>query len=225
MSSDPTIRATPPKDMAEAPMAVGQGGESPPLADEFTRLMQQPTGPGATATSSIPNAETVFQRPVIKEPATAESVKQQALQTRSQMDHLQNLLQDPRLKIDPSNPQTSKLRLSRADQKLLEAKLPIAHEKVRSASKTLGIDSGPKLQPSKDTSLLQKALMFLSDGQAKLNTIATVSNELGKSSNVSPSTYMQAQVKINAASQEVQFCTTSISKILDALKTIVNMQI
>ena len=76
-----------------------------------------------------------------------------------------------------------------------------------------------------DMNLLQKALLYVSDSQAKLNSANQQISRLSSTNMLNPGDMLSLQVKINAADQDVQFCTASVGKMVDAVKTLMNIQV
>jgi hypothetical protein len=200
----PTEKAVP----STRPEPIGQG---PGGGSSFAEMVQAPAG-ASTGGTRVPSAADVAAQKIPAEAPTASSLANQASSTSEQMANLSSTLQNPNLKV------------SKADQKLLLKKLPRANEAARAAAKQAGIDVGAKVTPSKGLSLLQKSLLFLTDGQAKLNA---VSQQMKRAdlSNMKPSDMLMIQTKLTAASQEIGFLTNMLGSLTSGVKTLMNIQV
>jgi hypothetical protein len=187
-------------------------GQGPEAGSSFAQMVQAPAGQGVGGAKAPSQAE-LMQQKMPGEAPTAASLNQQMSATNDRMGNLSNMIQTPNLKV------------SKADQKLIMKKLPRANESIRSAAKQVGVDVGPKLVAPKDMNLMQKALLYVSDSQAKLNAASQQVSRLNSTGMLNPGDMLSLQVKINAADQDVQFCTATVGKMVDAVKTLMNIQV
>ena len=197
-----------------APVPVGGG---PEMETKFGQIMQQPAAgapTGAQQVGAAPSAADLMQRPVVQGVPTHDTLIQQTTTAAARIGDLSQALQTPGMK------------LSKADQKLLVTKLGNSNKLIRSAANKVGVDVGLPIKPTKDATVMEKALLFLTDGQTKLNSVrSTLEGMKASGTGLNPADVMSLQVKINTADQEVQFCAASIGKLVDTIKTLMNIQV
>jgi hypothetical protein len=189
----------------------GMPGTGVDTSSGFARMLQAPAGAGVGG-AKAPSATELRQQRIPGEAPTAASLNNQVKATSTHLNELATSLNAPGL------------RMSKADQKLLLKKLPKANEAIRDAAKRVGIDVGAKVVATKDMSLLQKALLYIGDGQSKL-TSAT--NQMARLNfqNMNPAAMIAIQMKLSAADQQIAFCNNLLSGGVSAVKTLMNIQV
>jgi hypothetical protein len=197
-----SISPTRPEPMQGRGLEAGSG---------FAQMLQAPAGAGVGG-AKAPSAAELRQKAIPGEAPNATSLQNQVKATATHLNELATGLNTPGL------------RMSKADQKLLLKKLPKANEAIRDAAKRVGVDVGAKVVATKDMSLLQKALLFISDGQSKL-TSATNQMARVDFQNMNPAAMIAIQMKLSAADQQIAFCNNLLSGGVSAVKTLMNIQV
>jgi len=209
MSFDPTIQPSPRAVPTEPTAAVGHsGGDN---ADKFAKMVQ-PESQSATA-GVAGAAPTQAPTAPVAEPSL-DSIKQLANDTHKQIGELSQAVQSPDAK------------LGKAERKLLMKKLPKIHEAIRTTAKQVGIDPGPKLTPSKDQSILERALTFLTQGESQLGSINKRMDSMGAPGNqISTAKMLQITTQLNSASQQIQLCTALVGSGISAVRQLLQVQV
>lgn len=207
MSFDPTIQPSPRAVPTEPAAPVGRSGGDG--ADKFAKMVQ-PEGQGTAA--GVSGAAAPQATPTAA--PTLDSIKQLAGDTHQQMTQLTQAVQDPSAK------------LGKAERKLLMKKLPKIHDAIRQTAKHVGIDPGPKLTPSKDQSILERALTFLTQGESQLGSINARLNSAGKpGEQISTAKMLQITSQLNTASQQIQLCTALVGSGISAVRQLLQVQV
>ena len=146
--------------------------------------------------------------------ATTESLLGQVDATALQMDEIRNKLNTPDLTLKNSH------------QKLLNSKLTEANEHLQKASEYLG---GKEISPTSipsDATPIAKFLGYLTDGQNRLLAAKhQLSDISAKGGELQPSEMMLIQINLSQAQQEIEFSSVLLSKVTDALKQTLSIQL
>lgn len=145
---------------------------------------------------------------------TLPSLIKQASQTQESLTEIQKKLQTPNL------------RFKRQHQYLLKNKLTDANNHLRSAIQKLGGEVPPTKKPPHGASPLEKFITLIGDGQDKIKSVKQKLGQLSKEKeHLSPTDYLLVQVKLAQAQQEIEYASVLLSKMVDALKQTMNIQI
>ncbi|HAB99341.1 MAG TPA: hypothetical protein DCE71_05920 [Parachlamydiales bacterium] len=120
---------------------------------------------------------------------------------------------------------TPNLKLKRSQAHLLRNKLGDANNYIRGAAGKLGIDTPPIKMPS-HPGVTERLMAYINDGQEKMVGVQQKLDELmGRKEQLSPGDMMMVQVKMGQAQQEIEYSSTVLSKVIDALKQLFNIQL
>lgn len=145
---------------------------------------------------------------------TLPSLIQQASQTQETLSDIQKKLKTPNL------------RFKRQHQYLLKNKLTDANNHLRSAIQKLGGEVPATKKPPKGAGPLEKFISLVGDGQDKMHAVTDQLKSIGESDKkMSPTDYLIVQVKLAQAQQEIEYSSVLLSKMVDALKQTLNIQI
>ena len=138
---------------------------------------------------------------------------------QSSMNLAQNTLGDLQSQLNNPN-----LKLKASQKHLVQNKLEDVNINLQSASGKLGV--APVESSSSGTGPLAKYLNYVSDGmnqlQAAQNQIAHLQE---KGTNLGPADFLTIQLKLNKAQQEIDFTSMLLSKAVEGVKTLMNVQI
>jgi hypothetical protein len=139
----------------------------------------------------------------------------------NQINQTTNLQNDIREKLGTPN-----LTLKNSQQKLLNSKLSESINHLQNAAEYMG---APKITPTKTPSgsdPVAKFLGYLTDGQNQLlQTKKTLEDIQAKGGDMKPSQMMLVQVNLSQAQQEIEFSSVLLSKVVDALKQTLSIQL
>lgn len=186
-------------------------GTTPKTPANFEGYMQnlpKQTGGPASATPMQGVAP-----PAAAAPPTMASM---AAQAKSMQDSLGNVGNQLR---------TKNLKLRRSQTHLLKNKLTEANSYIRQAASKVGVDSPPLEVPS-GTSALDRFLAYVNDGQNQLievqHKLKTLSAEGGQ---INAADMLAVTVKMNLAQQEIEYSSVLLSKVIESIKQIMNVQL
>lgn len=183
---------------------------SRPDTKAFQSFMQEEAGPSKAQISPMQLAQ--MQQGGIT--ATADSILGQVNATSNQINELRNKLNTPDLTLKNSH------------QKLLNSKLSEANEHLQKATEYLGAEEVPPTEISEDTTPIAKFLGYLTDGENRLlATKQQLSSLSSKGGELHPSEMMLVQINLAQAQQEIEFSSLLLSKVTDALKQTLSIQL
>lgn len=121
---------------------------------------------------------------------------------------------------------TSKLKLKQSTKYLLKNKLGSAMGHLRSANNKLGGKEVPEEKAGAGAGILQKFLGVVTHGQNLLNESQKQLSELSLSGKeFNPAQMLAIQVKLSKATQELSYTSILLSKAVDDLKMMMNIQL
>ena len=121
---------------------------------------------------------------------------------------------------------TPNLQLKNSHQKLLNSKLTEANEHLQKASDYLGANDITPTQIPGDATPITKFLGYLTDGQNRLLLAKErLHNISAQGGTLQPSEMMLIQINLSQAQQEVEFSSVLLSKVTDALKQTLSIQL
>ncbi|MBN1914483.1 MAG: hypothetical protein JW769_01170 [Parachlamydiales bacterium] len=134
--------------------------------------------------------------------------------TNTNLNELQNNLRTPNLQFKESN------------KKLLDTKLQDAYNNIRSASEKMGAPILPSTQISKGASPVSRFLGYVTDGQNQLmEAQKTLQGLQAAGTQLNPPELLLVQVKLAQAQQSLEYSSVLLSKLIDAIKQMMNIQI
>ncbi|MBP9842139.1 MAG: hypothetical protein KBC64_06935 [Simkaniaceae bacterium] len=145
---------------------------------------------------------------------TQESVVHQMNSTSSMLGDIQNQLNTKNLQLKPSQ------------KYLLRNKLTESNSLIRSAATKVGVDPGPLPQGVSQQSPIAKFLALVTDGQNQLQSATNSIKHLQtQGGHINSGELLMVQVKLAKAQQELEYSSVLLSKAVDDLKTLFNIQI
>lgn len=185
-------------------------GPSRPDVKAFESFMQEEAGPSKAQPSPMQLAQ--MQQSGIT--ATTESLLGQVNAASNQIGELRNRLNTPDLTLKNSH------------QKLLNSKLTEANDHLQKATEYLGAEDISPTQVAEDTTPVTKFLGYLTDGENRLlSAKQQLSSLSAKGGELQPSEMMLVQINIAQAQQEIEFSSLLLSKVTDALKQTLSIQL
>lgn len=147
-------------------------------------------------------------------PPTMDSVEQQMNSTSSVLGDVQNQLGTKNLKLKPSQ------------KYLLRNKLNEANSQIRAAAGKTGAELPPHPTGLSRKNPIAKFLALVQDGQNSMHNAAAKIRELKASGKpLNAGELLLVQVKLNKAQQELEYSSVLLSKAVDDIKTLFNIQI
>jgi len=120
---------------------------------------------------------------------------------------------------------TPNLKLKRSQTHLLKNKLQDANEYMRSAGAKLDVENPPGHIPA-GLSPPARFLAMLGDGQDQLLAVQQKIKELSlKEGGISPTDMMYLQVKMGQAQQEIEYSSTLLGKVIQAIVQLLQTQL
>ena len=192
-----------------------QPGEEKPQeapAKPFSSYMGEKTeGPASTQPSPMDIAK--GQVSPTSQP-TLESVHAQMTSASSTLGDINSQLQTPNLK------------LKRSQNYLLRNKLSDANQNIRTAATKVGVDVGKPPQTSGRQNPIMRYMNMVGDSQKQLAEAQNKVNEMSaKGDSVNPAELLTVQIKVNKATQELEYASVLLSNAVSSLKMMFNVQI
>lgn len=120
---------------------------------------------------------------------------------------------------------TKNLKLKQSQRYLLKNKLSDANAHLRAANTKMGAEI-PQPPPSSGGGIIGKFLDYVSDGQSNLMSAQQqLMNLKGKGDSLKPADFLAIQLKLAHAQQEIEYASIMLSKAVDDLKMIFNVQL
>ena len=120
---------------------------------------------------------------------------------------------------------TKNLKLKQSQRHLLRSKLGSANTYLKAANSKMGAEA-PTPPPSTGGGIIGKFLDYVADGQSNL---AAAQNQLmnlkGKGDALKPADFLAIQLKLAHAQQEIEYASIMLSKAVDDMKTMMNIQL
>lgn len=191
----------------------GEDNQVTPGSD-FKSLMQQP-GIKQNSSDGVTPLQLMEQSHVVGQNAPSmETLVAQINSTSSALGDVQNQLN------------TKNLNLNRSQRFLLKSKLKSANQNIRSAAEksTNSPIDPPQVPPNQNP--VERFLGLVTDGQTQLDQVqGMVKNMKLSGGSLSPSQLLGIQVKLARAQQEIEYSSVLLSKAIDGIKTLFNIQI
>lgn len=183
---------------------------------EFQSLMQKPEG----STPSAPMQGGTSPSPVELAKPIQQNTTPTLTSLRSQTGFLQDSLGTVHDQIN-----TPYLKLKRSQTQLLKGKLGDANMHLDGAVETLGAKA-PAAKAPKQGGAMGRLMAYIDNGQAKLGAVQKKLDEMLKSNEeMNPAAMMLVQIKMGQAQQEIEYSSVMLSKVVDALKQLFNIQL
>lgn len=145
---------------------------------------------------------------------TPDSLTSQTQEAVVQIQEIKKLLATPELQIKNSAVQLLNNRLTHIDESLRVA-----------LSKTGSDFELSEHVPSSRINPIVKFVSLLTSGESHLNQLGVDLQSMGKKGELSPVDMLTVQVKMTQIQQELELFTSLLSKSLESIKTIMNVQV
>lgn len=145
---------------------------------------------------------------------TMSTILAQATQAQTTLGDLSTQLNTPGLKLKQSS------------KYILKNKLTSAKAHIRSASSKMGAGESKDTEVLAGSGPLQKFLALVTDGQNQLENAQDLLKGLkDKGENLSPGDMLMIQIKLAKAQQEIEYSSILLSKAVDDIKMLINIQL
>ncbi len=183
-------------------------------AKDFRGSMETPSKPGGMTPQTVqgpPGPASVA--PNASAPPSLASIQASA---RAMQDNLGTVAQQLK---------TKNLKLRRSQSHLLKNKLTEAQSYIRQAASKVGVESPPLNIPS-GTSPVGRFLAYINDGQNQLIEVQQKLKEMSsKGQQLNAAEMLTVTVKMNLAQQEIEYSATLLSKVIESMKQLMNIQL
>lgn len=216
-----TIKGTPapedvPRSVAPSPIGEGEPGQMPEATRSFQSYMQatEPNPLLAGGKSMQVSPFDVAQGQVLAAGPTYQTIQTQAKAAQTALGDISTQLNTPNLKLRQSS------------KYILKNKLASAGAMIRSASSKLGAPEQPPSEVPSGAGPIQRFLALVTDGQNQLEAAQEQVKALqSKGDALSPADMLLVQIKLNKAQQEIEYSSLLLSKAVDDMKTMMNIQL
>ncbi|MFA6118435.1 MAG: hypothetical protein WCT85_03000 [Parachlamydiales bacterium] len=122
------------------------------------------------------------------------------------------------------NLKTPNLKLKKSQSELLDSKLNSANDHLGSAIEKLGGNVPEKTQVPKTADPVTRFISLVTDGQNHLIEAKEQLQNLKTKGPLEPTDMLLIQIKLAQAQQEIEYSSVLLSKVVDSLKQIINIQ-
>lgn len=153
-------------------------------------------------------------QPPLAQAPTLDTLMAQVNNAQSTMGDISSQLNTPKLKLRPSQKYLVKNKLSDA----------VTH--LRSANAKMGGDTPPEPKASSFSGPLGRFFGYLTDGQNQLESAKNQLQSLkDKGDQITPGDFLLVQVKLNKATQELEYTSVLLSNAVSDLKMMMQVQL
>lgn len=196
-------------------LPIGTGGKPLPTQGSFQAYMQEAKGATLGKTTGQQSPFDVMQGQSLA--ASGADVKT----LLTQVNTAQTTLADLNNELN-----TPKLKLKQSQRWLLKQKLSNSNAHLRSANEKLGIPPSPPFEEPEEGGPIYKFLTYLTDGQKQISLAHQQLSDLNASGKtLTPSDLLLIQIKLAKAQQELEYSSVVLSKAVDDMKTLMNVQL
>lgn len=195
---------------------IGEEGRSPGTVPSFKSYMEQKGAPNPllqTPTGQVSPFDLAHGQVPAAGPTLA-TLSEQAKIAQTSLGDLSNQLTTPNLKLKQSS------------RYILKNKLTDANAQLRSANMKMGAQEVEETEVPSGASPISRFLGYVTDGQ---NQLQSAVNQLGalkdKGESLSPADLLLIQIKLNKAQQEIEYSSVLLSKAIDDMKMLFNIQL
>ncbi len=190
-----------------------------PFSD-YMEPQQQPTETSKGATQEVGTSPLDLAAqghpPAPGTPPTLDTVQSQISSNSSLLGDLQQGLATNK----------DKLKFKPTDKYRLRNQLNSSNEKIRTAAEKAGVEPGPPPNWATKKSPVDKFLALVGDSQVQLqNTQKMITHLRDKNGMISPGNLLLIQTKLAKAQQELEYSSVLLTKAVDAVKQMFNIQI
>ncbi len=191
---------------------IGEDRKMSPQQGSFESHMKTPS----TTAQGVkqPSPFDLAQGKVITTGPTTHTILTQAQAAQATMGDLSNYLNTPKLKLKPS------------EKYLLKNKLSDAVGYMRSANARLGGEVPAHIEDKEHTGPFARFIGYITDGQQQLENAQHKVRELQEQgTNLNPADLLLVQIKLNKASQELEYASVLLSTAVNSIKQLFNVQL
>lgn len=205
--------------MPTGPISEGEPGHAPAEgARSFQSYMQgAPTTPPpgiSTAQSTQASPFDLAHGQVLAAGPNLATIQAQAKMAQTALGDVATQLNTPNLK------------LRRSSNYILKNKLTSANALIRSASAKMGAPVQPQPELPGGAGPIQRFLSMVTDGQNQLQAAQAQVQEISaKGGEMKPADMLLVQIKLNMAQQEIEYSSLLLSKAVDDIKMMMNIQL
>lgn len=154
---------------------------------------------------------------------TRESLVAQVEQLTNKIEGVRETLSTPDVSIKNSSQQLLTSKLTHINENL---KIALSKAGVEAPSATSAVDGMQMQNPKEAGNPVMRFLGFLSDGESQLRTLGDDLQSMAvNNKEISPVNMLAVQVKMGHIQQELELFTALLSKSLESIKTIMNIQV
>lgn len=201
---------------AEQPLEPATPKETPEEGRFASYMQKEETPPGSTSKVTGPSPMELAAQGKLApgKPPTMQDIQTQMSSVSSSLGDIKNQLHTPGLKLKQSQ------------KYLMRNKLDSANQYIRGAASKMGVDVGEPPDTKGMKNPITKFLAMVTDGQNQLNSAAQQLNNLNSSGqSISAGELLLVQVKLQKASQELEYTSVLLGKAVDIIKQLFNIQI
>jgi hypothetical protein len=199
-------------------MPVGQdkaAGGPVPEGAPFSQFMEQAAaGPAGTAKAPLASPFELTGRPNMPVQPTLDTLMSQVNNTHSTLGDLNTYLKDPNLKLKQSS------------KYVVKNKLEDASQHMRNATTRLGVEQKGEQEISPSSGPLAKFINYVTNGQ---NQMEAAKHQLAamkdSGDNMRPGDFLLIQTQLNLAQQSLEYSSVVLSKAMDDVKMMMNVQL
>jgi hypothetical protein len=172
-----------------------------------------PSAPSAGSGANISPMDLAAKETVSTTP-NFQTILTQSQNIQDTLGNVQNQLKTPNLKFKKSQ------------ENLLNSKLTQANDHLKAANEKMGANVPEQTQIPPNSSPLARYLSMVTDGQNQLVAAQTQLKNLNmEGTQLQPGDLLLIQIKLAQAQQEMEYSSVLLSKMVDALKQMMNIQI
>lgn len=190
--------------------------DRPQQGSNFQSFME-PSGTSAASPSATTQNVTpmsLAQKPLAMGPPTFQTLMTQAKTAQDSLGTVEKQLG------------TKNLKFTRSQAHLVRNKLGDANTHLQAAGDKLGANMPQERAPTAGITTIGRFLSYIGDGQDKLTAIQGKLQELAASPNqLTAGQMLLVQVKMSQAQQEVEYSSMLVSKVVESLKTLLNISL
>lgn len=196
----------------DQPSSLGKTPEGFDSLMEGAKNRPSAPTPGAPGTQG-PTPLEIARGPSISGTPTFESILGQTKQAQDTLGEVEKRVKHKNLK------------LKRSQNHLIKQKLSDANSHIRAAGSKLGIDL-PEDQKSPSLGGLSRFIAMINHGQNQLVAVQEqLKNLAKKGTNINPGDMLSVQVKMGLATQEIEYTSTLLGKVIQSVTQLMNTQL
>lgn len=147
-------------------------------------------------------------------------------QQLSSSEHLMVNIKEQLGLLDEMQQKSPQAGLTQSQKNLLDTKLSDANSRLYAATAKLGLENEEPPAPNTSGGMFEKFLSYLTDGQQRITDARKGLAEMGnKKESFNPADFLNLQSKLNMAQQELEYSSVLLSKAVEGIKMLFQVQI